>query len=179
MILEKVYDELMALIEDLQKKVGSGGSEVTITPALESGVKVADYEIDGEEGSIYAPAPYTPLDYSTTEQDTGVKWIDGTEVYQKTISIGALPNNTTKNVAHGVTDIDRVINAYMFATTSTHTSTIIPLVSNSNLSNNVSYGISDENVSVYSKTDVSIYDAYLTIFYTKIQPEAKKTTKKK
>lgn len=34
---------------------GGGGSEVTITPTLQSGVKVADYSIDGEMGEIYAP----------------------------------------------------------------------------------------------------------------------------
>lgn len=32
-----------------------GGSTVTITPSLQSGVKIADYEIDGQQGSLYAP----------------------------------------------------------------------------------------------------------------------------
>lgn len=58
MILEKVYDELYGMIEDLKKKVAaiSGGSVVTITPTLQSGEKLADYSIDGTEGSIYSPA---------------------------------------------------------------------------------------------------------------------------
>lgn len=34
---------------------GSGGSTVTITPAYNSGLKVADYSIDGVSGSIYYP----------------------------------------------------------------------------------------------------------------------------
>lgn len=34
---------------------GGGGSEVTITPVLTEGEKIADYSIDGESGSIYAP----------------------------------------------------------------------------------------------------------------------------
>ena len=34
---------------------GSGGSTVIITPTLSSGTKVADYEIDGVAGSLYAP----------------------------------------------------------------------------------------------------------------------------
>ncbi len=34
---------------------GSGGSTVVITPTLSSGTKVADYEIDGVTGSLYAP----------------------------------------------------------------------------------------------------------------------------
>lgn len=32
-----------------------GGSEVTITPTYDSGIKIADYSIDGEEGEIYIP----------------------------------------------------------------------------------------------------------------------------
>ena len=57
MTIEKVYDELYGMIDDLKKQIaaGGGGDEVTITPAMESGVKVADYTIGETEGSIYAP----------------------------------------------------------------------------------------------------------------------------
>ena len=34
---------------------GGGGSEVTITPVLTEGTKIADYSIDSESGSLYAP----------------------------------------------------------------------------------------------------------------------------
>lgn len=40
---------------------GGGGSSVDITPVLTSGTKIADYTIDGDEGSLYAP---TPEEYS-------------------------------------------------------------------------------------------------------------------
>lgn len=36
---------------------GSGGSDVTITPTLQSGTKIADYTIDETSGSLYAPTP--------------------------------------------------------------------------------------------------------------------------
>lgn len=36
---------------------GGGGSEVTITPVLTSGTKIADYTIDETTGSLYAPTP--------------------------------------------------------------------------------------------------------------------------
>ena len=66
-----------------------GGSSVTITPTLSSGTKIADYSIDGVSDSLYAPSGGGGggIDYSTTEQDTGVKWIDGSTVYEKVISI--------------------------------------------------------------------------------------------
>lgn len=152
---------------------GSGGSDVTITPTLQSGTKIADYTIDSESGSLYAPTPegleaelpliisnntisidlsdyvtnsdlndyqekltagsyinidsdneisctppitnvwYTPeagvqqdvligkftvnevtqnvyapsgnrINYSLTEQDTGLTWVDGSKIYQRT-----------------------------------------------------------------------------------------------
>ena len=34
---------------------GGGGSEVTITPVLTEGTKIADFSIDSESGSLYAP----------------------------------------------------------------------------------------------------------------------------
>ena len=46
--------------------------------------------------------------YSTQERQVGV-WTDGKPLYQKTVDCGALPANTTKNVAHGITDIDRIV----------------------------------------------------------------------
>ena len=35
---------------------GSGGSTVTITPTLSEGTKIADFEIDGNNGALYAPS---------------------------------------------------------------------------------------------------------------------------
>ena len=57
MTIEKVYDELYGMIDDLKKQIAAagGGDSVTITPALESGVKVADYTIGETEGALYAP----------------------------------------------------------------------------------------------------------------------------
>ena len=40
---------------------GGGGSVVTITPALLSGTKVADFSIDGVTGSLYAPTAIDTL----------------------------------------------------------------------------------------------------------------------
>lgn len=47
-------------------------------------------------------------DYSTTEQDTGIKWIDGRTIYKKTINCGKGPNIAQKDTQTGVTGIDFV-----------------------------------------------------------------------
>lgn len=50
------------------------------------------------------------IDYSTDEQDTGIKWIDGSPIYQKTIYIGHLTYGSNwVSVAHNIDDIDMVI----------------------------------------------------------------------
>lgn len=53
-----------------------GGSEVTITPSLLSGTKVADYSIDGVSGSLYAPSGGGSTVTITPELLTGTKVAD-------------------------------------------------------------------------------------------------------
>jgi hypothetical protein len=59
------------------------------------------YAFDSNESLWY---PLQPL-WSTTEHWTG-RFKDGSKVYAKAIDFGALPNTTTKNVAHGITGLD-------------------------------------------------------------------------
>ena len=49
--------------------------------------------------------------YSTDEKVIG-QWIDGKPLYQKTLSCGALPNNTTSSINHNIDNIDYVTNFY-------------------------------------------------------------------
>lgn len=169
MKLEKVYDELYGMIEDLKKKIGAGGSQVTITPALESGTKVADYSIDGIDGVIYTPTPFIPKDYSASEQDTGLKWIDGRAIYTKTVDFGALPNNTSKDVAHGITDLDFIISISGGAKSSQY---YIPLpYATYPVSDVLQIYADDTNISAVSHTDHSGYtESYITLVYVKTPP---------
>ena len=48
--------------------------------------------------------------YTTTEQDTGMKWIDGRTIYQKTFSMGGLKAAGKTVVPHGINNLDMVIN---------------------------------------------------------------------
>lgn len=54
--------------------------------------------------------------YSTTEHRIGT-WIDGKPLYRKVINFGALPNTTNKNVAHGISNLDKTIRLYGIAQT--------------------------------------------------------------
>lgn len=64
--------------------------------------------------------------YSTSEVSTGQRWIDDSLIYRKVISLGALPNNTTKNVAHDITGIDYIVSIRGTSYKSS-TSTFLPL----------------------------------------------------
>ena len=105
--------------------------------------------------------------YSTTEQDTGFTWIDGKKIYKKTINFGALPNATTKNTAHGITNLAQVIKIEGF--TSNGTSTYpLPRVMiggaqyQAQIQTNATYIQIDtaDNLSSYTIT-------YVTLYYTK------------
>lgn len=50
------------------------------------------------------------VDYSTTETDTGLKWIDGSVVYQLVISIEALSTGT--QVDHNISNFGDLVEAY-------------------------------------------------------------------
>lgn len=54
---------------------GGGGSEVTITPVLTEGTKIADYTIDSASGSLYAPEAGDTVDVTPT-LNTGDKVAD-------------------------------------------------------------------------------------------------------
>lgn len=58
----KILIRICAAINDLIDNGGGGGSNVTITPTYDSGVKIADYEIDGVAGSLYVPTEYVDYD---------------------------------------------------------------------------------------------------------------------
>lgn len=46
----------------------------------------------------------TALDYSTTEVDTGAKWIDGKTLYRKVIKITTPTVDATTDYAHGISN---------------------------------------------------------------------------
>lgn len=104
--------------------------------------------------------------YSTTEVDTGGTWIDGSRIYKKTIDTGTLPNNTTKTVAHGISNLGTIIKIEGFASSG---SEYIPLPFVwFNPSSTVSVYATSSNIEIVTATDQSNRTvSYVTIYYTK------------
>lgn len=94
---------------------GGGGSEVNITPTLTEGEKIADYEIDGTPGELYAPTP-TPLPEHIVTDIHGFSYTPypSTEVARYTIDDGEeqsirTPDYTTTWEAYPGVDQDYTI----------------------------------------------------------------------
>ena len=179
--LTKWIDELAGDIELLKKRKSGGGDTVTITSTLETGSKIADYSIGDTTGSLYAPTPFIPKDYSTTEQDTGLKWFDGRPVYCKVIRIGEMPNSTAKSVLHNIESFDFFIELHGVALTSDHTCLPIPYAPPAPTQNNLSVYVTSTDVTVSCGIDYRNYsDGYVILYYLKNPPvETKKGGRKK
>ena len=104
--------------------------------------------------------------YSTEEQQVGV-WTDGKPLYQKTIDFGALPNNATKSVAHGISNINHVVMIEGYATNETQFFPM-PFTNNETAGSQVCVYVSKTNVSIRTSVDRSAYTkCFITLQYTK------------
>ena len=68
---------------------------------------------DALGNDIVLPRHLSPAargDRSTSEIDTGMKWIDGRTIYQKTFAMGGLKVAGKTTVPHGITNLGMVIN---------------------------------------------------------------------
>lgn len=108
--------------------------------------------------------------YSTEEVKTNKVWIDEKPIYRKVVYFGDLPNNTSKSIAHGISNLGYIIYWYGFCkgkTNELQRPVPFPGISSTN----------DQAVRVYSNNttlsiacvgDNSVYgDCYVTIEYTK------------
>ena len=103
--------------------------------------------------------------YSTSEVNTGKKWIDGKDIYRKVIDTGSITSAGTKNVAHNITNLDKIISFSGYS-----------LRNNDNLFRPMFYTESQAQLQVYADTtNVRIYtswnpavdESYVILEYTK------------
>lgn len=103
--------------------------------------------------------------YSTEERVVGT-WIDGKKVYEKTISCGALPNNTTKNISHLISNMGKVIS--MQGVTKSPTITMSMPHCATNVANNIVLSVTDTQINIQTASDRTAFtESYVTLRYTK------------
>ena len=116
-------------------------------------------------GEIIYPQTISDMDYSTSEQDTGCKWIDGKPIYKKTIDIGALPNATSKNVAHGISALGIILDMRGAAFYSNGVQLPLPFVST--VQTAVSLNATSTDIAIVTAGDRTAASGYVTLWYTK------------
>lgn len=127
----------------------------------------------GDTGATGATGPQgpsgsgTPLIYSTSERNVGT-WIDGKPVYQKTISLGNLPNKTSKTVAHGISNLKKIISYdvmcdYGSSGFQNINSSAVVLGTTDAVTTLVNF----TNILINTNVDLSSVTGYTTIRYTK------------
>lgn len=105
---------------------------------------------------------YTPINYSTIEQDTGLKWVDGKHIYQRSIYLNGAVNLTTSATTisttyFDVSVVDTFINALAIRCTHGNIGTCVT---------HASAWKDGGNLKVYGSTIVNSID-YLNLQYTK------------
>ena len=157
-------------ITDLKTATQGQWEDLASRVKAKSDVVITMTTTDPGEGSALAANNYIGvyggdpiiMDYSTSEINTGAKWIDGSTIYKKTISCGALPNNTSTTTAHNISNLLSVIKIEGYAeATQTNYFTPLPM-------SDVDVYANETNIIITSTSDRSAYQfSYITLYYTK------------
>lgn len=109
------------------------------------------------------PAPKNNV-FSTEERLWGY-WIDGKPIYRKTVELGSMPNATGKSIAHGITNIDRVVKIEGAIMDSNKNGGVLPFVSIQ--ASGVEVGFNSTDVIIADSQNYSAFNGHVTIYYTK------------
>ena len=107
-----------------------------------------------------------PYSYSIDEKIIG-NWIDGNLLYQKTVYIDSLPNNSTKNIAHGISKISSIIGIDSYVIWSSGWTADLPWVVAGDDSETITVSAGLSNIQIVTKKDRTSMSAYVTLRYTK------------
>lgn len=118
-------------------------------------IKYEEYEGDGRG-----------VQYSTEEQVIGT-WIDGKPLYQKTVNCGALPNATTKNIAHGISNLNHVINYKGWCYNINGIDAPLLFVDKTAVGHNIAIYSNKTNIIIETGIDRSDWNGFVTLQYTK------------
>ena len=102
----KIADKDKFLKGDGTWAEAGGGTAVSITPTLQSGTKIADYEIDGVTGELYAPRGFT----------TGLAWRSLSETHYSQLTTAEKNNGTIYFVSDTIAELEGKTYIYISAT---------------------------------------------------------------
>ena len=117
---------------------------------------------------------FAPVIYSDTERKIGI-WRDNKPLYQKTIEISQIPNQNTQTIAHGIANVDRIVNITGICYSRTdvdpnYASTPLPRIQDNSTTANLGVDANRTNIVLKGRgTDFSSIYAKVTVTlqYTK------------
>lgn len=127
---------------------------------IETGIKNAHDSID-EINTILDNL----TTYSLDEINTGIKWVDGKDIFKKTIYISSLPNATTAVYDTTVTNMQEFIYLYGRASGGLIINGVRP--DSRDLEIGAWYDEAQDKIRIATGIDRTSIDAYITILYTK------------
>lgn len=178
--LAELLEAVCTDITDLESGGGGGGATtflgLTDTPSTYAGQAGKRVVVNGTEDALefetISSAPDSDglvLDYSTSEQTTNRTYTGGETIFQKTVNFGALPNNTTKNVAHGISGDFRVIRHDFWARrASDGLQVYVPNVSNVAIGSQTQISIGGTNITLRNSVNSSAFIGQITLWYIKL-----------
>lgn len=120
-------------------------------------------------GKLEKKTDATTLGFEISETFTG-QYLNSKPIYQKMISVGALPNNTTKSISTGITGADYIWvdmeNSFVFNSGASYP---IPYVDPKTVANSIGVRITNNGATVNISTGAnwSTYSGGITLRYTK------------
>lgn len=120
-------------------------------------------------GKLEKKTDTTTLGFGVSETFTG-QYLNSKPIYQKMISVGALPNNTTKSISTGITGADYIWvdmeNSFAFNHGASYP---IPYVDPKTVANSIGVRITNNGATVIVSTGTnwSTYSGGITLRYTK------------
>jgi hypothetical protein len=117
--------------------------------------------------SVTSNAVSETLSYSTEEVFTGSYWIDGKPIYRKVVNYGTLPNTSTKEINHNITNLGEITNIGGI-TTNGEVCFTLPYVAPANIANAIQLYVSNTKVGIATGLNrTNFTTTYVTIEYTK------------
>ena len=120
-------------------------------------------------GKLEKKTDTTTLGFGVSETFTG-QYLNSKPIYQKMISVGVLPNNTTKSISTGITGADYIWvdmeNSFAFNSGASYP---IPYVDPKTVANSIGVRITNNGATVIVSTGTnwSTYSGGITLRYTK------------
>jgi len=105
--------------------------------------------------------------YSTTEKEVGT-WIDNSPLYRKTIDFGALPNADSKNVAHNISNLDKVVKIEGIAIAGNRAFPL-PHVDTGDAITGIRITVEGAEIQIRTGMDRTAWHGYVTLYYTKVE----------